>query len=316
MGRIIYLVPHPKSLISGGVKFAYRHVELLEELGYDAVVFQPEGRPAWLASAAKVLTAPPQTIAPDDVIVFPENAAGWVADMVRSRLPARNVLLCQNQHYMFYSAIPAETYGRIDFATVAATSGIAARFLANVFGFRDIAVLPYFIDPALFYPRPKKLQIAYIPHKLPREAKLIRTMFELKYPRLESVPLVPIEGASEAETARIIGESAIFLSLALHESFGLPPLEAMASRTLVAGFDGYGGKEYATPKNGYWYEPDDLESVADRLAAAVDAIARADPEIDAMLDAGAETAQRYHRSNTAAALNAFYGALVARRAGA
>ena len=316
MGRIVYLVPHPKSLISGGVKFAYRHVELLQELGFDAFVFQPEGHPDWLKSSARVLTSPAKTIAPDEVIVFPENAGGWVAEMVQARLPARKVLFCQAHHYMFYSTVPAEMYGRIDFAAVATTSGIAKRFLANVFGFRDIALLPCFIDPAIFHPRPKKMQIVYIPHKLPREAKLIRTMFELKFPHLASVSIVPVEGASEMETAKIIGESAIFLSLALHESFGLPPLEAMASRTLVVGFDGYGGKEFATEKNGHWYEADDLEAVADGLAAAVDAIERNDPAIAAMLDEGVATASHYDRAKTAAALSAFYGALTARRLGA
>jgi glycosyltransferase involved in cell wall biosynthesis len=314
MGRVIYIVPHPKTLISGGVKTPYRHVEMLEDAGFDALVFQPDGRPDWFFSRARVATALTGALSADDVLVFPENATGWVADMALRPAAARKVLFCQAQYFMFYSTIPAQSYGRVDFAAVACPSEIARGFLSRVFGFPNIAVLPCCVDATLFHPRPKTMQVAYVPHKLPREAQLLRTILALKYPDLAAIPWLPIEGRSEAEAAEIIGRSAIYLSLPLLESFGLVALEAMASRTLVIGFDGYGGKEYATPANGFWFEPEQLEEVADRLAVSVAAIGRGDPEIETMLDAGTATAARYGRDRARTILGEFYGALTAPRA--
>jgi len=38
------------------------------------------------------------------------------------------------------------------------------------------------------------------------------------------------------------------------ESFGLVPLEAMASGAIVAGFHGYGGRNMLSD-NGFWFPP-------------------------------------------------------------
>ena len=47
MGRIVFLNPFVRTEISGGIKTAYRHAELLAEMGFDACVYQPEGAPSW-----------------------------------------------------------------------------------------------------------------------------------------------------------------------------------------------------------------------------------------------------------------------------
>ena len=60
MTRIVFLNPTPKDLISGGMKTVYRQAEMLTELGFDAYVFQPDGRPEWLHTSAKVLTTSQQ----------------------------------------------------------------------------------------------------------------------------------------------------------------------------------------------------------------------------------------------------------------
>ena len=53
--------------------------------------------------------------------------------------------------------------------------------------------------------------------------------------------------------ARVFGESALFLSLSRFESLGLTTLEALASGCIVAGFTGFGGRDYATACNGWWW---------------------------------------------------------------
>jgi glycosyltransferase involved in cell wall biosynthesis len=167
-------------------------------------------------------------------------------------------------------------------------------------------VLPCYIDRDIFFPRTKVMQIAVVPRKLPVEARFIQKLFKLKYAHLSSIPWQFIESKTEAETAETFGTSSILLALNARESFGLVPIEAMASGCIVVGFHGYGGLEYATPENGYWFSPEYMEEVADALAGVVDALERDDPSLVRMREAGAATAARYTRSHTRDALSHFY----------
>jgi hypothetical protein len=311
MGRIVFLNPNPRHLISGGVKTVYRHVEMLTELGFEACVFQPDGRPEWLKTSASVLTnlQPP---ARDEILVFPENATGWIAELAQGASAARKVLFCQNQYYMFDSAIPPERYHAAGFSRIICPGEIAKGFLARVFHLDDVAVVPYHIDQEVFFPRAKSPRIALMPHKLPRQAVLMQETLHTKYPRLKAVPWEAIDNTTEEQTANLLGRSTVYLSLSSMESFGLVPLEAMASHCIVVGFHGYGGMEYASPKNGYWFSPDQLEEVVDALASVIDRLERGDEALDDMRTAGVETVGRYTRAETKAALARVYGPLVAK----
>ncbi len=310
MGRIIFLSPFAKTEISGGIKTAYRHAELLAEMGFDALVYQPEGSPSWFETHAKLLTSANFTPMADDVLVFPEAINGPLVDMANARGPAKKVLFCQAQYYALFSAIPAENYRDLGFDRVICQSNIAKGFLERVLRLNDISVIPCFIDPDLFFPRGNAMQIALIPRKLPREAAAIHSVFGLKYPELKSVPWQVIENRSERETAETFGRSAIVLSLPFLESFGLVPLEAMASGAIVIGFQGYGALEYATDKNGLWFASDHIEETADAIARVVKGLQRADPMLAEMRKAGAATAAAYSKERTRDALRQFYGALL------
>ena len=312
MARIIFLAPFAKTEITGGIKTAYRHAELLAELGFDAFVYQPDGPPSWFETRAQLLTrlAP----ADGDILVFPEVLNGMLAEMAEARLPARKVLFCQAHYYTLFNAIAPLGYRELGFERIACQSGVAKGFLERVLRLPDIAVLPCFIDPELFYPREKAMQIAAIPKKLPREAAAIQRIFGLKYPHYGAIPWAVVDNKSERETAEIFGRSTIVLSLPFLESFGLVPLEAMASGAIVAGFTGYGGQEYANTENGFWFAPDHLEEVADALARIVTGVQADDPEILKLREAGFATAARYSKEQTRAALQAFYGALMNVRA--
>jgi glycosyltransferase involved in cell wall biosynthesis len=305
VARIIFLCPFARQEITGGIKTFYRHAELLAELGFDAAVFQPDGQPSWFETRAKIL---PRLVAdPDDILVFPESLNGMLLEMLR--LPARKVLFCQAHYYTLFNAIAPDRYGSLGFERIACQSEIAKGFLERVLHLSDIAVLPCFIDAELFFPRDKAIQIAAIPKKLPREAAAIQKIFSLKYPELASTGWAIVENRSERETAEIFGRSAIVLSLPFLESFGLVPLEAMASGAIVAGFTGYGAQEYATAENGHWFAPDHLEEVADALARILKGLARNDPEILKMREAGFATAARYSKARASEALKTFYGPL-------
>jgi hypothetical protein len=309
VGRIIFLSPFAKNEITGGIKTAYRQAELLVELGFDALVYQPEGAPPWFATHAQVLTEPAFTSAPGDILVFPEVLNGVLAEIVQARFAAKKVLFCQAHYYTLFNPIPPQRYRELGFAKVGCQSAIAKGFLERVLGFANVAIIPCYIDGEMFFPRAKTMQIALIPRKLPREAAAIQRIFGLKYPQFQSIPWQIIENRSERETAEIFGRSAIVLSLPFLESFGLVPLEAMASGAIVAGFHGYGGQEYARPDNGFWFAPDHLEEVADALARIIAGLERKDPDLLKMRDAGLATAADYSEERTRTALRAFYGDL-------
>jgi len=154
------------------------------------------------------------------------------------------------------------------------------------------------------------MQIAAIPRKLPREAAAIHSVLRLKYPELASVPWAVIENKPEREIAEIFGRSAIVLSLPFLESFGLVPLEAMASGAIVIGFHGYGALEYATAENGYWFPPDHIEETADAMAHTIRVLQVQDPTILKMREAGRATAARYGKDATRDALRAFYAPMM------
>jgi hypothetical protein len=305
VARIVFLIPFAKHEITGGIKTTYRHAELLAELGFDAFVYQPDGPPSWFETRARLLTR----LSPraDDILVFPESLNGPLMEMVR--LPARKVLFCQAHYYSLFNAAPPESYRNLGFERVACQSTVAKGFLERVLGLRDIAVLPCFIDRELFFPRAKNMQIAAIPKKLPREGAAVQKIFSLKYPALAATGWEIIDNRSERETAEIFGRSAIVLSLPFLESFGLVPLEAMASGAIVAGFTGYGGQEYANAENGFWFPPDHLEEVADALAQIIAGLETNHAHILKMRDAGFATAALYGKDQTRAALQAFYGPL-------
>lgn len=152
-----------------------------------------------------------------------------------------------------------------------------------------------------------------MPHKLPRQAVLMQETLRTKYPRLKAVPWEAIDNTPEEQTAARLGRSTVYLSLSSMESFGLVPLEAMAAHCIVVGFRGYGGMEYASSKNGYWFAPDQLEEVVDALASVIDRLERGDKALDDMRAAGIETVGRYTRAETKAALARVYGPLVAKQ---
>jgi glycosyltransferase involved in cell wall biosynthesis len=127
---------------------------------------------------------------------------------------------------------------------------------------------------------------------------------------LASIPWAVIENKSEREIAETFGRSAIVLSLPFLESFGLVPLEAMASGAIVIGFHGHGALEYATSENGFWFPSDHIEETADAIAHVIGALQAKDPAILKMLEAGRATVARYSRDAARDALRAFYGPML------
>src|SRR5206468_6893511 len=92
--------------------------------------------------------------------------------------------------------------------------------------------------------------------------------------RLESWEVVEIADMTEADTARVLRESAVFLSSGHPEGFGLPAAEAMSAGCVVIGYHGYGGREFLTEDHGFPVAVGDVVAFADAVAQVLDELER------------------------------------------
>lgn len=300
---ICYALYRAPDNIAGGIRAIYHHVELLEELGFDACVYCPDGRPTWFTSPAPVVTALPVLTSLDHV-VFPEGVGQAEDEALAS--PAVKHVFCQNQFYIFRKHQAIAERRRLGIDHVFASTGIIAQFLETTFADLRVPVIPYVIDRERFRPIAKEARIAYMPRKLADDAQFIEGTFKARYPDLAETPWVRLDGLDQGQVAEELGRSAVFLSLSHRESFGLPPVEAMAAGCLVVGFHGGGGLEYATPANGLWYHHDQAEAVADGLATALRAYQADAPLLHGLRERGAALAARYDRDSCRAALDRYF----------
>jgi glycosyltransferase involved in cell wall biosynthesis len=302
--RIIYVL-EPFSSPFGGVAVIYRHVEMLVAHGFSAFVHLPE-KPAvdfYGTTAPQLIgTFALNTV---DVLVIPE-ILGWALRQFRP-VPVRRLMFCQNHYNLPFAADSRAGIAEWGVHGVIASSEAIRDHFRDIYGLTDIPLIPCAIDPNRFTPaRRKKRQIAFMPRKLPQDAARIGEDFKRRYPRFADVRWVPIDDVSQAEAARILGESSVFLSLSHRESLGLPPLEAMACGCLVAGYDGDGGREYVNAANGWWAETGNWNTCVDGLAAAFDLLDEGGEQLRARHRAMAQTVARYSPQRMEAELLAFW----------
>lgn len=308
MPRIVYLTLGDGA-IYGGVKVAFQHVQMLNAGGIEAVAATPGGtRPTWFATQAPVV--PLDALRADDVLVIAENSHAQLAYFARS--PHRKVVFCQNPFYMVDGLGGAASYAGYGVHDVICPGRTMMQIVQQRMPGMRVSYAPYLIDPDVFAPAPKKLQIACVPRKRQREYMVIRDQFQALHPQFGSVPWCVIDGMHEAQVAQAMGESTVFLSLARLEGHCMTTLEAMASGCIVAGFKGtVGAHDCADEHNGLWAAEDDVFGCVERLAHAVQLAGRHDEDCRAMVAAGRQTALGYGREESAALVLAFWRRLLA-----
>ena len=305
MARIVYLVPATAGG-TGGNKVAFRHVEALAGLGYDAVVrlLGPAEPPTWFEHRAPVERSS-ATPGPDEILVLPEDAAEVL--LACAGLPNRKVVFCQNPY-----AAAAQGLARLPWEAAAAyrtfmacSPGVAA-WIARFLDYDLISSVPAFADERLFVPLPKAAVIACMPRKRPTEFRAIQHMFGRLYAGSTAWRWEPIEGRSEAETAAALGRASVYLSLARLEGMSMSLVEALACECLAAGFTGIGAREYATTANGIWAEEDDCEAAARALVQVVTLAEQGGGAAALMRHAARATAAQWTHAACVKALGGFW----------
>jgi glycosyltransferase involved in cell wall biosynthesis len=292
MKHVVYL-SWPATETTGGIKMVFRHVEALRSLGFEAKVATEDGAaPGWFATRAPVM--PLAQLKPgDDVLVFPENHA-----ILLQRFESwsnRKVVFCQNPFMAYRGVGPRSDYRDYGVTTVLCPGQFVANFCSRRFPGQEIYVIPYPLDRLTFKPRPpKRLQIAYAPRKRSMEAAFVRDLFQAENPSWKSVSWVVIEKMPEAEVARVLGESSVYLALGRFEACPLSSLEALSAGCIVAGFTGAGGWDYATSRNGFWAAEDDVLGCSTQLAEAVRLAAEGKQRYQEMVADAQATAALYN----------------------
>jgi len=298
--RIIFACPFPGDQIAGGIRHTYYHADLLRRCGVEAMIFSPQGHPDWFRSGAEVVSSPSFRFTANDIVVVNEIVSEVSLNFLR--LPGQKQMFCQNQFYSFGPHLGLKDHAELGISEVYGSSLSIRAFYRQIYGYGDIDIVPYAIDATLFKPASKRMQIAFIPRKLPFEAGFIQTAFQKSHPQYRSIPWVAIEGRSEEETATIMAESALFLALGHRDSFGLTAVEAMSAGCAVVGFHGGGGLEFARPDNGDWFYGDQLLECVSALGAAVRRLEQNDPTTLSKITQGRRTAEAYNEDATLAAL--------------
>jgi hypothetical protein len=293
MRRIIYL-SWPAHEISGGIKMVFRHVEALRQAGFAAFVATPDGQPpGWFTSDAPVLGL--ADLSPNtDVLVFPENHnpllehfAGW---------PVLKAVFCQNQYMVPRGLGSRRDYADYGVRVLICPGQVVAAYCRRRFPALHTLIVQNYVDSNVFrFQRAKRLQIAYIPRKRPAEVGIINDLFRAENPKWADIPWLQIVNVPEAEVARVLGESAVYLSLCRFEAFPLTVLEALASGCVIAGFTGIGGREIATAGNGFWAAEDDCVDCVDQLTEAVRLVVEGGDGWREMAEASVRTALLFGR---------------------
>jgi len=292
MSRIVYLLLTNDG-VAGGQKVILRHVEALAELGFNAVCLAAGDRPPprWFEHRAPIMHD--ARFRADDILVVPDD--GVAALGLAGERPGRAVVLCQSSApYLAVSggleAIARHPQRLTSF--IAVSPGHTA-ILQRLFPGASIETIRCFADERIFRPGEKQFIGALIPRKRPFEAKAIRTLARHLFPAAADLGWHRIEQASEAQVASIFAGAGVHLSLSRMESVGLTTLEALASGCICAGFTGIGGRQYATPDNGFWVEDDDCLAAADALAQAISLVRSGGAPLRRYVEAAVATAQQW-----------------------
>lgn len=244
--RILVLCPD-WTYPSGGVRKIYRHVEVLNALGYRAFIRhgQPGFHCGWFQSDAPIVDVatswPPDP--GSDLIVCPEIFAWHLVDA--SGVP--KIVFNQNAYLTFHGMrenFSAPPYLSEEFIGTIVVSDDTRACLNYVFPKHRVWRIHNAIDPSMFYPATRKSRrIAYMPRKLAADARQVIAILHQRG-SLDGFEVVAIDKMSEVKTAQVLCDAMIFLSFSSQEGSPLPPLEAMACGCLTIGYDGQGGREY------------------------------------------------------------------------
>lgn len=235
---------------SGGAKQAYRHIDVLNQLGIDACFVHPTKgfRYDWFENKTRIAHIDDVELTADDFLIYGElvpevpRVKGWDR--------CGKVVLCQND----YNALAGFRLDLMNIRwnfresnAILCPSDNAVTNMKFMFPSSRVMRFRYSFDrqPWEFNANKDKL-VAVMPRKRATQVDALVAVTALKW-MPPGWNLGRIDGISERDVANALKRSGLFLSMSEREGFGMPPAEAMACGCIVVGYTGYGGDEFMVP---------------------------------------------------------------------
>jgi glycosyltransferase involved in cell wall biosynthesis len=318
--RIFYFVyddNHPR----GGEKHSYQHVDILSSSGYEAYALHSQKgfRLAWFENQTPVIDMESFWKLFDcdhDYLVLPESL-----DALALKAPGRRVIFNKNL-YLGYASLAMSRPEVYPFAHekvvgVFSVSDHNVEQLQFAFPATPIFRMYAHIDCDLFAFQPlvrKKRRIACVTKATKDVAALYHTLFARSaagHNQLQDYEWIFLQGLSEQETARALGESLLMISLITHEGLPRMILEAMACGCLVVAY-GSGPLKECLPEE-YRFEHGDLVGMARRIEETCAAFPANIERWSPVAARGRQFAESFTRSRQQAHLLAAWDRILSRQ---
>lgn len=244
MSRILYFCPDfPQP--SGGVKTLYRHVQRLQELGFDAwLVHQKRPfRTDWHGFDVPVLWLSDRPrFTPADVLVFPEVMRPLMEQT--AQFSGERFVIALSWSPTYWNLPPGRTWRSFGIERVLTKSPLIQKYIHWSMGL-EATLISEFVDPARYYHQPeqKRSKVCYLTRK-DRSAAWLHGILQAKGPPFTEYEWQPLREMSEDEYARHLREASVYVTTNTQEGMNTSVLEAMACGCLVVGYSGIGGAVY------------------------------------------------------------------------
>lgn len=259
---------------SGGVKLVYDHVRCMNQNGFKAVVIhQKDGfKPKWLEEYYPTdadgnfenipmvyLDNGNLPINMEDFFFIPEGFPNVMENLAKQNAPCKRVVFCQNWYYVLNALPPGQFWNHFGITDCMSVSRSQTEYLKMIMPQINYKQVYGQIPSEVFYPpekmTDKKMQVAFIPSRDGglKSYNVIKTFYAL-FPHFRFIQFAEVRNLAKDEYAKLLRDSAFFVHFDEFSSWGTAPIEAFLSKTLVAGWDGVGGREYMNTDN-MWIVP-------------------------------------------------------------
>lgn len=267
---------------SGGVGLVYDHVKVMNELGFKAKIIHTKSgfKPEWLGKRLEgvpviYLDEGKLEVKLEDMFFIPEGYPNVMENLAKQGAPCKKVVFCQNWFYVLNALPPGQFWNHYGIIDCLSVSEMQTNYLKAIMPFLRVKNVVGSFDEDLFVPpadmASKKPVVCF---KRSRDGikgyNVIKTFIAL-YPQLRFVSFKEIVDMTNEEYAEALKDSAFYLHMDEISSWGTAPIEAFRCKTLVAGWDGVGGREYMN-KDNCWLAPNgDIFSLAIALGNMIEA---------------------------------------------
>jgi hypothetical protein len=313
-GRIYYVLGD-YAPPSGGVRRMYRHVHLLNRLGFDAKLLHQQKPFVTTWHGYRVPTgwvSDGFTLRAEDAVVVTENSPALLRGLRAARCRRVVCALAWAPHLLKLE--PGETWAGLGVNEVITPSPVVADYLRWRFGL-EATVIGNTVDAALYVHRreEKSDSIAYMPRKNPA-GPILRSAYARR-PPFERWRWAECRDLEHAEYARVLRAARIYLPPSAMEGLNHSVLEAMACGCLVVGYHGGGGRAFmrgsGPEQNCVLVENGDLPAYGPILEGVLRELERDPRAYDAVIANAVATARPFQdESAELRSLESFYARLV------